>query len=125
MNGHFDKKIEHIKTSPETKEELNKIQITCATRGRDIANMDEKIDSLCASVEAISTKMNKNVSWSIFWSIIILLVGLFAGVIGYQSSKISELEAGRNNNSQNIVILKTQTEQILLILHEIKQEIRK
>jgi len=118
-------RMEHATASPATQREFNKINITCAERGRDLANMDEKIDSLCSSMEAISTKMNKNVSWSIFWSIIILLVGLFAGVIGYQSSKISDLENGRNSNSQNIVMLKTQTEQILIILHEIKQEIRK
>lgn len=121
----MDMRIDHIKPSPETQTELNKIHITCATRGKDLANMDEKIDSICANVEIISNKISKTISWSIFWSIIILLVGLFAGVIGYQSSKISELENGRNANAQNIVMLKTQNEQILLILHEIKQEVRK
>jgi hypothetical protein len=117
-------RIEHITTSPETEKELNKIHITCATRGQDIKTMDEKIDLLTKKIDILNNGLNKSVSWSVFWSIIVLLVALFSGVIGYHSSKMAKVEEKVTNNTTNGAVLKNQNEQAIAQNNMILQELR-
>ena len=40
---HLQKTLQHLTSSPETKEKLNNINLLCATRGEQIVNMSSKI----------------------------------------------------------------------------------
>jgi len=81
----INKRIEHLKASPETSNKLSKLDVLCATRGEQIISMKDDITEIKDCVKEISGKIDEGLKLKadreefIFWRNF-LIGGMFLAI---------------------------------------------
>ena len=93
----INKKINHLKTSPETTQKFSKIDILCATRGEQIITMKDDIREIKEIVKSISERMDNELDKKtdkeifFFWRNLLvsgMFLAIFMGVTGLAIAKL-------------------------------------
>lgn len=88
------------------------------------AKIEKMSDRITANLTKAQENDKKQITWAVFWSIVLLLVALGGGALSAQYSKLEKLDERVNENRLSSATIQTQLAQIQKDLLEIKVSLK-